>query len=164
MTAVGEAPRRDYSGAIYGSVLAASVVAGTSPGEDFATPAELATLLVATGLVFWLAHVYAQLFGGAAQGPDRLAWRNIRHVGVEEWPIAAAAAPPALAAFAGVLFGLSDVGTSWLCLAVSLAGLTAWAVAAAAAAGIGGHLIFLSGLISLSFGAVIIVLKVSLAH
>ena len=152
MSAVGEAQQhRDYSGAIYGSVLAASVVAGTSPGEDFASPAELAVLLIATGLVFWLAHVYAELFGGSIHGPHRMAWVNVRHIA-------------ALAALAGVIFGLSDVNTSWLCLIVSIVGMTAWAVAAAMAANVGGHLIFLSGLIALSFGAVIIVLKVSLAH
>ena len=165
MSAVGETQQhRDYSGAIYGSVLAASVVAGTSPGEDFASPAELAILLIATGLVFWLAHVYAELFGGSIHGPHRMAWVNVRHIAAAEWPIAAAGVPPTLAALAGVIFGLSDVNTSWLCLIVSIVGMTAWAVAAAMTANVGGHLIFLSGLIALSFGAVIIVLKVSLAH
>jgi hypothetical protein len=164
MTAVGEAEYKDYSGAIYGSLLAASVVAGTSPGEDYASPEELAVLLVATGLVFWLAHVYAQLFGGAEHGPDRLAWENVHHVAAGEWPMVAASIPPALAALVGVAFGLSDIATSWLCLTVALSGLTGWAVVAAVAAGIRGHLIALSVLVSFSLGAAIIALKVSLAQ
>jgi hypothetical protein len=164
MTTGGEVEQRDYAGAIYGSVLAASVVAGTSPGDDYASPAELAILLAATGLVFWLAHVYAELFGGVRQGPDRLSWPNIRAVAANEWPIAGSVVPPTLAALAGMAFGLSDVTTSWLCLVVALAGLTGSAVTAAAAAGVGRHLMGLSALISLSFGGVIIVLKVSLAH
>jgi hypothetical protein len=163
MTVVGEVERKDYAGAIYGSLLAASVVAGTSPGEDYASPEELAVLLVATGLVFWLAHVYAQLFGGAEQGPDRLGWQNVQLVAAREWPMVVAVIPPALAALVGVAVGLSDIATSWLCLAVALAGLTGWAVVAAVAAGVRGHLIALSVMVSFSLGAAIIVLKVSLA-
>lgn len=163
MTAVGEAEQNDYAGAIYGSLLGASVVAGTSPGEDYASPEELAVLLVATGLVFWLAHVYAQLFGAAEQGPDRLAWENVQLVAAREWPMVVAVLPAALAALAGLAVGLSDLATSWLCLAVALASMTSWALVAAVAAGIRGHLIALSVLVSFSLGAAIIVLKVSLA-
>ena len=62
-----QAPDRpNYAGAIYGSLLAASVVVGAGVGAEgnyHLWPLRLAALLVATGLVFCLAHAYAELVG-----------------------------------------------------------------------------------------------------
>src|SRR6185436_9332091 len=52
-----EPHRTNYVGAIYGSLLAASVVAGTSPLNGAPKLGELVALIFVTGLVFWAAHV-----------------------------------------------------------------------------------------------------------
>ena len=56
----------NYTGAIYGSLLAASVVVGAA-GDTGTRPLLLAALLLATGVVFWLAHAYSRLVGERIQ-------------------------------------------------------------------------------------------------
>ena len=50
--------------AIYGYILATSLVAAFSEDDDYSTT-EVAVSVFVTGLVFWLAHVYASLLGSA---------------------------------------------------------------------------------------------------
>jgi hypothetical protein len=154
---------RDYAGAIYGSLLAASVVAGTSPADTAPRPGLLAILLLATGLVFWIAHVYAHLFGGA-HPPSHMSWHAIRVVALRERPIAEAVIPPAAAATAGMLLGLSNSASAWLALAVAVAGQVGWAIVAAAASGAKTWIIALSAAVNLALGLVLVVLKALLSH
>lgn len=99
----------NYTGAIYGCLLAGSVVvgAGAGAGTDYAlSSVRLAGLLISTGLVFWLAHAYARLVGDRVHHAtnDR---REIRRVARHEWPLFQAALPPAAAA---VVFGVLGAG------------------------------------------------------
>ncbi|TMQ89858.1 hypothetical protein ETD83_38025 [Actinomadura soli] len=155
--------RADYSGAVYGSLLAASVIVGASPRHDPAPAATVVALLFATGLVFWLAHVYASLVGDRQHG-RRLDWPEIRSVGRREWPLAQAAVPPAAAAACCGLIGLSDATASWAALFVALGGQVGWTVAAGARAHAGGRLIVMSAVVSLLLGMIIVALKVILTH
>jgi hypothetical protein len=61
----------DTAGAIYGTIVAMAVIAGTAadPGHGKAL-----TLTVATLAVFWLAHVYAQTLSHHLKGAKRLEW------------------------------------------------------------------------------------------
>jgi hypothetical protein len=156
-------PGSDYAGAIYGSLLVASVVAGTSPARGAAEPWELATLLVATGVVFWLAHVYAHLVG-TSNAIGWMGWENICRVARREWPIAGAVIPPAAAALVGLVVGLTDSTGAWLALGVAVAGQTGWAVAAAVTAGAGRRVVAASLAVNLALGLTIVVLKALLTH
>jgi hypothetical protein len=160
------APERrpsDYTGAIYGSLLAASVVAGTSPGRTPPQPVELIVVLLATGIVFWLAHVFAQLGGDRLAGSFQ-SWNEVRVAAAREWPIVQAAVPPALAAGIGALLGLSDSGAAWLALLVAVAGQLAWALYAAARAGATRRVMIASGAVNLVLGLLIVLLKVAVSH
>jgi len=160
------APERrpsDYAGAIYGSLLAASVVAGTSPRREPPRPVELIVLLLATGIVFWLAHVFAQLGGDRLAG-SFLSWNEVRVAAAREWPIAQAAVPPAAAAGIGALLGLSDSGAAWLALLVAVAGQLGWALYVAAKAGATSRAMIASGAVYLVLGMLIVLLKVALSH
>ena len=57
----------------------------------------MAVLLVATGLVFWLAHAYSLLVGDRLHHAG-LTRAEIRRVAGHEWPLFQAALPPAAAA------------------------------------------------------------------
>ena len=74
----------DPSNAIYGTII----VAGLLVGEESTHHSILAVVLtiIATLVVFWMAHAYAHVLGGAAGtgGPTRLA---IGHTLRAEWPI-----------------------------------------------------------------------------
>jgi hypothetical protein len=157
------APRRDYSGAIYGSLLAASVIAGAGTGQEVLTPWKLAILLLVTGVVFWITHVYAHLVGGS-HPHHRLRWETIRQVAAREWPIAQASGPPAGAAVAGMILGLTNATAGWLALAAAVAGQVGWAIAGAVATGAGRRVVALSAAVNLFLGLLIVVLKTLLAH
>ncbi|MFB6960255.1 hypothetical protein ACFCYB_25365 [Streptomyces sp. NPDC056309] len=143
-------------------MLAASVVVGAGVPEYFPR-LQLALLLVLTGVVFWLGHVHAQLFGArlAQRRPDR---GTLLHVCRDEWPIAQAALPPALALAVSPLFGLDLSGGLWLALAVAVAGQVGWSVAAARRAGASWGLVAGTAAVNLVIGLLILVLKVVLTH
>jgi hypothetical protein len=153
----------DNAGAVYGSLLAASVVAGTGPGQQPPHPVELIALLLATGVVFWLAHVYAHL---AAEQSNRAfpSLPHIRAAARREWPLVQAAVPPAAAAAIGALAGLSDSAAAWLALAVAVGSQLGWALYVAATAGSSWPRLIAAGVVNLLLGGAIIVLKAALSH
>ncbi|MEV0288013.1 MULTISPECIES: hypothetical protein [unclassified Kribbella] len=153
----------DYAGAIYGSLLAASVVAGTGPGQEPPDPAELVVLLLATGVVFWLAHVYAHLVGERSSRALMSA-KEFRVAARREWPIVQAAVPPAAAVAVGALLGLSDAGAAWLALAVAVGSQLGWALYVASRAGATLSRLIAAGVVNLVLGMVIVLLKAALTH
>ncbi|WP_433466259.1 hypothetical protein [Spirillospora sp. CA-128828] len=159
----GAPARADYSDAVYGSLLAASVIAGTGSGDHPIPARSLVALLLATGLVFWLAHVYARLTGDRARGAA-WEWTEIRAVGSAEWPLVQAAFPPAAVACAGWLLELADATTAWLALLAALAGQVGWGVAASLQVGAPARTVVVSGLVNLFLGLAVVALKTLLSH
>ncbi len=100
--------RLDSAGAVYGSLLAASVVVAQSPLQVAVPPGELAALLLGTGLVFWLVHVYTRTVGEYVAG-GRLTWSTLTHAAEDEIPIVLAALPPAAAALVAGALGAYSV-------------------------------------------------------
>nr|WP_308108130.1 diacylglycerol kinase family protein [Streptomyces antimicrobicus] len=155
-------PRFDYSGAVYGSLLAASVIVGAG-GLGHFPKVELIVLLLGTAAVFWAAHVFARLFG-ASLADERLSWRELRKVSAEERPLLEAALPPAAAVALSEPLGLDVAGAMWFALAVALTGQVGWAVAGAVRAGAPRRLVAAAAAASLVLGLVIIFLKTALTH
>ncbi|MET7378710.1 hypothetical protein ABZT08_07745 [Streptomyces sp. NPDC005526] len=152
----------DYTGGVYGSLLAASVVVGA--GALGAYPrVELVVLLLLTGVVFWIAHVHAQLFG-ARLAQESLDRRTVLHVCRDEWPIVKAAVPPAAAVAVSPLLGLDVRGAIWLALAVAVAGQMGWSAAAARRAGASWALVAVTASVNLVIGLLIIAFKLTLTH
>ncbi|MFD3352965.1 hypothetical protein [Streptomyces fradiae] len=141
-------------------MLAASVVIGAGSLGAFPR-AELVLLLLLTGVVFWLAHVHAQLFGArlAQQALDR---RVVLHVCRHEWPILKAAVPPAVAVAVSPLLGLDVEGAAWLALCVAVAGQVGWSMAAARRSGATPRLMAASAAVNPLLGLLIVALKLAL--
>lgn len=154
--------RTDYTGGVYGSMLAASVVIGAGTLGSFPR-AELVALLLVTGLVFWVAHVHAQLFG-ARLTQHALDRRTVLHVCRDEWPIVNAAVPPAVAVAVSPLLGLDVSGAAWLAVSVAVAGQVGWSVAAARRAGASRSLMAISASVNLVLGLLIILFKLVVTH
>ncbi|MFJ7152439.1 hypothetical protein ACIQVT_30320 [Streptomyces sp. NPDC100445] len=152
----------DYTGAVYGSMLAASVVIGASGLGEFPR-LRLMLLLLVTGLVFWVGHVHAHLFGARlAQRPlDRA---TVVRVCREEWPIVEAAVPPAVAVAVSPLFGLGVVGAGWLAVAVAVAGQVGWSAVGARRAGASWRLVAGTAAVNLLLGLAIITFKLAVTH
>ncbi|MFE2432173.1 hypothetical protein ACFXJ5_36310 [Streptomyces sp. NPDC059373] len=160
---LGRPPSRtDYAGALYGSLLAASVIVAASAVGDFPR-LQLVVLLLVTGLVFWAAHVYAHLAGERLAGQG-LGWAEARRVGRREWPIAEAAVLPAATVALSPLLGLALSGTAWLALAVAVAQQVAWACIGALHAGASRAQAAVEGMVNLVLGLVIVAAKAALGH
>ena len=154
--------RTDYAGAVYGSLLAASVMATAGTAGDFPR-VELVVLLLVTGLVFWVTHVYARLAG---ERPVGRPWsrHEMRRVAGHEWSIVEAAALPAAAVAISPLLGLSLAGAEWLALSVAVAQQVFWASLGAFRAGASrGHML-IEGAVNLALGLIIIAAKATLTH
>ena len=76
----------ESAGAIYGTIAAMAVIAGTSKNPEHG---KALTLTIATLFVFWLAHVYAHALAHHLRGARRLDWSVVRGAMVEEWSLLA---------------------------------------------------------------------------
>ncbi|MFF4416387.1 hypothetical protein ACFYY8_28025 [Streptosporangium sp. NPDC001559] len=158
----GGPERVEFAGAVYGSLLAASVIAGATAQGGPPPAAELVTLLISTGVVFWIAHVYAEFVSGGYPGRP-LTWAGLRSVAREEWPLAQASIPPAVAAAFASGLGASDVVAAWVALGVAVAGQVTWAVTATVKAHSARGVVVFSGVVNLVLGLVIVALKAVIA-
>jgi hypothetical protein len=152
---VTDAPRgRDYTSAVYGSVLAATVVVSSG---DLRSPAALSTLLIVSGIVFWIAHVYAATVSGRHGG-----WHlgSIRTGMKHEWPVAFAAVPPAIAAaVSGLLPHVSVTDGVWAALVVAIGEQQIWGYAAVRHAKLKGPALTGTILLNVFMGFIIVGLK-----
>ncbi|WP_331766480.1 hypothetical protein [Embleya sp. NBC_00896] len=156
------ASRTDYAGAVYGSLLAASVVAAAGTLGQFPR-LQLILMLIITGLVFWAAHVYAHLVGERLVGQS-WTWREVRRVAGHEWSIVEAAALPAAAVAVSPVLGLSVNSAGWLALGIAVFQQVLWASLGAARAGATRGLVIAEGAVNLVLGLVIVAAKAALGH
>ncbi|MFC5910449.1 hypothetical protein [Streptacidiphilus monticola] len=152
--------RTDYAGAVYGSLLAASVIAASGVHGEHPR-LSLIVLLLVTGVVFWAAHVYARVAGEREAGRD-VSWRQVRAVGRHEWSIVEAAALPALAVLVSPWLGTGE--NAWLALGVAVAQQVAWATLGARRAGASPRQILVEGSVNLVLGLLIVVAKAAVGH
>lgn len=154
--------RANYTGAVYGSLLAASVVAGAGSAGPYPR-LELVLLLICTGLVFWAAHVYAGFVGDRLRA-QKVTWREIRQVCVREWPIVQAALLPAASVAVSPLLGLGPEGAAWLAVSIAVAQQVGWASAAVIRVGASRWAVVSVGVVNMALGLVIVAAKVALQH
>ncbi len=150
---------RDYTSAVYGSVLAATVVVSAG---DLRSPAALSTLLIVSGIVFWIAHVYAATVAGRHGG-----WHigSIREGMKHEWPVAFAAVPPAIAAaVSGLLPHVSVTDGVWAALIVAVGEQQLWGYAAVRNAKLTGPALTRTMLLNVFMGFIIVGLKFGVGH
>ena len=117
-----EEPR--WGAAVYGSFLVASVV-GVSyeAGDDART---MTATLLASMVVFWLAHAWSEVVGHHVAAGSRFRTHRIRHIARREWPLVEAALLPTTflaLAWAGVWS--RDTGAA-LALASAVLQITGW--------------------------------------
>ena len=109
--------------AIYGTILSTALIAAYSedPGSD---PLQVAGAVTAAALVFWLAHVYAEVVA-VGPGPGGLV-ANFRAGMRSEWPLVLGALPPVIPLMLAPIGLLSDDAAEDLALIVGIVVLTVW--------------------------------------
>lgn len=153
----GSAPA-NVSGAIYGQVLVTSVLAAASE-DPGATPGDLLADVLATMLVFWAAHVYADAMSHRVESGGHLPWAQLRAIMVREWPIVQAAGASSVVLGLGALGVFSRDGAVSLAIALGLVALFGWGLVVARRSGRGLARSLLSAVLSAAFGLVIVALK-----
>ena len=145
--------------AIYGYILATSLVAAFSEDDDLSTT-EVAVSVFVTGLVFWLAHVYASLLGERYAAGRRLTRSEIGAEFYAEWPLVQAFIPSIAVLLLGTIGLLSDDTAVWLAIAVGLAALLLWSLEIGRRERLSPLELALMALVNGLFGAAVVVLKV----
>ena len=151
----------NLAGAVYGTILVMSVIAAADFREDLWT--SLAIVLV-TGAVFWLAHVYAQALALSLDEHRRISVTAVRSVARHEWPLLQAALPPSLVLLLGAL-GLFGTKTTYrLALGVGLAALVWWGIVVSRKERLSAYATVAVVLANAAFGVFLVALKELVAH
>jgi hypothetical protein len=148
----------DFTSAVYGSVVAGTVIVTAGPAQ----PVVLAIMIVVGGIVFWLAHVYAltvaNVHGGWEVGAIRKGLRK-------EWPVAFASIPPAIAALsAGIFPDLSPADGAWIAVVVAIVEQQLWGYWAVRRSGMRGMAMVRTITLNVVIGIVVVVLKIGVGH
>jgi hypothetical protein len=151
----------DLSGSAYGTILASSLLAALSYKERGDAWVMIGALL-ATELVFALAHVLSTLLGGGRVRGRLPGLADVRRALRFEWPVLQAAWPAIILLLgAGVgLFGIDTAVT--IALVVNAAILFVWGVAVAGVHGATPALMLAVGALSCGLGAALVLLKLAL--
>jgi hypothetical protein len=149
--------------AIYGTILVMAVITALSH-DGSVTSAQLIAGVLATTLVFWIAHVYAEVLGrrvaGEGESDDRPRWAHVVAAARGEWPLVEAALLPVLCLLVGVV-GLVETGTAVaIAIGAGVVELFAYGIAAGRRLklSLGGTVTV--GVINGALGLVIVLLKV----
>jgi hypothetical protein len=147
----------DTAGAIYGTIAAMAVIAGTASDPSHAKPLNLT---VATLAVFWLAHVYAQALSHHLKGAKRLDWSAITRAMAEERPLLEGPLPLLVLLTLGTV-GVLEIHTSIrLALWLGVVELFSWGLFYARRQGWAWPTSLVTGLVNACFGLAIVILEV----
>lgn len=94
---------RNPASAVYGTVLAGSLIAVEGAPGSGAGVLRLITVVLVTQSVYWLAHSYSELVGSRITTGVRPRRADVRRLLAEQWPLVSASFVP-----------LAVVGTVWL--------------------------------------------------
>jgi hypothetical protein len=148
----------DTAGAIYGTIAAMAVIAGTSADPSHAKPL---ALTVATLFVFWLAHVYAQALSHHLRGAKRLDWSVVRMAMIEERALLEGPLPLLVVLALGALGVLDEHLTIRLALWLGVAQLVTWGILYARRQRWSWATALTAGAINGTFGLLIVLLEVA---
>lgn len=147
---------------IYGLILAVSVIAVSREYES-SNAGSIAVTVLVTGIVFWLAHVYARILSRSKRG-DRWPTRaEVREVLRHDWPLVEVTIPLVLVLALGAVGLVPDGLAVTLAVGAALAELATAGAYAARTSGAGATGIVVSAGIAVALGGAVVLLK-TLVH
>jgi hypothetical protein len=148
--------------AIYGLILATSVIA-VSREYDSSNAGLIGVSVLVTGVVFWLAHVYARVLAGSLAHHRMLNRTEVREVLRHDWPLVEVTVPLVLILALGVLDFVPDKAASLAAMLVALVELAAAGAYAARMSGAGLRGTVVSAVVAVALGGAVVLLK-ALVH
>jgi hypothetical protein len=155
-------PEANYAAAIYGSILVAAMVASLS--EAHADAGTLAVAVLASMVVFWMAHVWSDAVAARLRHPGPFSWPALRAAGRSQWPMLQAAALPVAVLVLAWAGAWSVTTAETLALAVSVVQLAAWGLFVGFHTFSSWPLAILSACVDGALGLTIVALKVLVQH
>jgi hypothetical protein len=116
-----------YAAAVYGTILAASLIAVFREEHD--SPETIALALLGTMAVFWLAHAWSAILGERIHAGHGLGHRRAIAIARSEWPLVESAFAPAIVLVLGWTGLIGDKTSETLALAACIIQLFAWGFA-----------------------------------
>ena len=147
----------DTAGAIYGTIAAMAVIAGTASSDSHAKPL---ALTAATLSVFWLAHVYAQALSHHLKGARRLEWAVVREAMIEERPLLEGPLPLLVVLALGAFEVIDNHLAMRLSLWLGVAQLLTWGILYARRQRWNWPTAITAGVVNSLFGLLIVALEV----
>ena len=145
--------------AIYGLILATSVIA-VSREYDSSNAGLVGVTVLVTGVVFWLAHVYARVLAGSITRHRQLNRSEVRDVLRHDWPLVEVTIPLVLILGLGALDVVPDNAAILVAMLVALVELAAAGAYAARTSGASLRGTVLSAAVAVALGSAVILLKV----
>ncbi len=153
-------PEGNPAEVIYGTLLAAVVLATKT--HKGVTGAAIFWSAVGALVLYWLAHVYADVIGEQLKTRRRPSWGTIGHVSAEHWSRLRASLIPVvffeIVRLARGSVNASVLGALWLTVAL----LGGWGAAAAFRSGARGLALAIETLVCLGLGVLVVLLKIVL--
>jgi len=153
----GASQNGDAASAVYGTILAASILIASAggPGTVFLT-------VISTGIVFWLAHAHVALMRRVVRHGEHLDAHKIRKALTEEWPLVQSSLTPAAPMLLAVVGLIDESAAADLGIRIRFAGLIAWGVVVSRAARLSRFHTILAVSINAGLGLLLVLLKVIL--
>lgn len=154
MMLTGGSEGGDAASAIYGTILAASILVAVT-----AEALDTFLAVIVTGAVFWLAHVHVAVTRRILRDRQHVGWPEVRHTLIEEWPLVQASFSPAAPLVLAMVGLISTRAAVDLGLAICLLGLTAWGIVVARTARLSRRQGLFAVGVNVAFGVLLIGLK-----
>jgi hypothetical protein len=148
--------------AVYGLILATSVIA-VSREYDSSNAGLIGVSVLVTGVVFWLAHVYARVLAGSVSHHRMLSRSEVREVLRHDWPLVEVTVPLVLILALGVIDVVPDKAASLAAMLAALVELAAAGAYAARTSGAGLRGTVVSAVVAVALGSAVVLLK-ALVH
>ena len=143
---------------MYGTVIAGSLIATEGARDPVDLPRRVVLVLVSQ-LVYWLAHVYAELVGQRIETGRRPRRSDVAHLLREEWSLVAASYGPLLAVVLARLVGAGSNAAVLAGLWTATGVLVLWALVAGRRGRMRGAELVLYVVLSAAFGCALVLLK-----
>ena len=145
-------------GAIYGTILATTVVA--TAGYDPNKVSKSLAIVAVTSAVFWLAHVYSLAVAARIVVKRPLHRAEVQSIAVSEWPMLQSSWPILLVLALGTFHIISRELAINLAMLVGIGALFTYGFIMARQEHLGWTRVLLNALITGAFGVAILVMKV----
>jgi hypothetical protein len=153
-------PEENQSGAIYGIVAIAALLAAES-GRHETYLDTIASAAIAAAL-YWFAHAYAELLGHRLAVEERLTVGALAHALAQQWPIVRGAALPLAVLAIGWATGVALQSAVTAALWAAIASLVALELIAGVRARASARELVLEGCAGAAMGVAILALKIVL--